>query len=59
VDLLIGDPTKMKEKLGWVPKVGFKELVRIMTDADLEIARRELAMRDALGGASGQTGAPA
>jgi GDPmannose 4,6-dehydratase len=35
VDLLIGDPAKAKEKLGWEPKVKFKELVQIMVDADL------------------------
>lgn len=43
VDLLIGDPAKLKRQIGWEPKVKFKELVRIMTEADLEIARRELA----------------
>jgi GDPmannose 4,6-dehydratase len=36
VDLLIGDPTKARESLGWKPKVGFEELVRMMVDADLE-----------------------
>ncbi|MDQ3623663.1 MAG: GDP-mannose 4,6-dehydratase [Verrucomicrobiota bacterium] len=35
VDLLIGDPGKAKEKLGWEPKVKFLELVRIMVDADI------------------------
>ncbi|MFH0703318.1 MAG: GDP-mannose 4,6-dehydratase [bacterium] len=35
VDLLIGNPAKAKEKLGWEPKVRFKELVKIMIDADL------------------------
>jgi GDPmannose 4,6-dehydratase len=35
VDLLIGDPTKAREKLGWQPKVGFEELVRMMVDNDL------------------------
>lgn len=43
VDLLIGDAAKLKKQLGWEPKVKFKELVRIMTEADLELARRELA----------------
>ena len=37
VDLLIGDPAKAKRQLGWEPKVRFKELVRIMVDADLEM----------------------
>ncbi len=35
VDLLIGDPSKAKEKLGWTPSVTFKELVGLMVDADL------------------------
>jgi GDPmannose 4,6-dehydratase len=37
VDLLIGDPAKAKKKLGWEPKVRFKELVHIMVDADVEM----------------------
>jgi len=41
VDLLIGDPTKAIEKLGWRPRVGFSELVRIMVDSDMDLARRE------------------
>lgn len=36
VDLLIGDSTKAKEKLGWEPKVRFEELVSIMVQAELE-----------------------
>jgi GDPmannose 4,6-dehydratase len=36
VDLLIGDPNKAKQKLGWEPKVNFAELVRIMTEAEIE-----------------------
>lgn len=35
VDLLIGDPSKAKEKLGWEPKTSFTELVHRMVDADL------------------------
>ncbi len=35
VDLLIGDCSKAKEKLGWVPKTSFTELVHMMVDADL------------------------
>ena len=38
VDLLIGDATKAKERLGWVPKTSFKELVKLMVDADLKEA---------------------
>lgn len=37
VDLLLSDPTKAKNQLNWQPKVRFKELVRIMVDADLEL----------------------
>jgi GDPmannose 4,6-dehydratase len=48
VDLLIGNPAKAKKQLGWEPKVRFKELVRIMVEADLELARRELAVKNAL-----------
>lgn len=35
VDLLIGDPTKAREKLGWQPEVSFEGLVNLMVDADL------------------------
>jgi GDPmannose 4,6-dehydratase len=35
VDLLIGDPSKARDKLGWTPKVAFPELVEMMVDADL------------------------
>jgi len=38
VDYLLGDPSKAKKQLGWSPKVKFHELVRIMVDADLELA---------------------
>jgi GDPmannose 4,6-dehydratase len=41
VDLLLGDATKAREKLGWEPKVSFKELVRLMVEHDLELARQE------------------
>lgn len=36
VDLLIGDPTKAKQKLGWQPAVTFSELVALMVEADLQ-----------------------
>ena len=39
VDALCGDPSKAREKLGWEPKVTFKELVRIMIDADVKATR--------------------
>jgi GDPmannose 4,6-dehydratase len=40
VDLLVADASKATEKLGWTPRVGFHELVRMMVDADLERHRR-------------------
>jgi GDPmannose 4,6-dehydratase len=36
VELLIGDPSKAQQKLGWKPSVTFKELVHLMVDADLQ-----------------------
>lgn len=42
VDLLIGDASKAKKKLGWEPKVRFKELATMMVDADLAIERERL-----------------
>jgi GDPmannose 4,6-dehydratase len=36
VDLLVGDPSRAREKLGWEPVVTFEELVRTMVDADLK-----------------------
>ena len=44
VDLLLGDYSKAETKLGWKPKVSFNELVRIMIEADLELAKREAHM---------------
>jgi len=38
VDFLMSDPSQAREALGWAPKVHFHELVRIMVDADLELA---------------------
>ncbi len=46
VDLLIGDPTKAREKLDWTPTVTFKELVAIMVDADVKALEDELAARN-------------
>ena len=41
VDLLLGDPRKAKEKLGWVPSTTLPELVREMVDADYSSAQRD------------------
>ncbi len=46
VDVLVGDASKAKKKLGWEPKVRFKELVKIMVQADLELARQEAYMNE-------------
>lgn len=40
VDLLVGDASKAKRQIGWEPKVRFKELVRIMVDADMAEAKK-------------------
>ncbi|MBC8032310.1 MAG: GDP-mannose 4,6-dehydratase [Pyrinomonadaceae bacterium] len=40
VDLLVGDASKAKRELGWEPKVAFKELVRIMVDADASLVNQ-------------------
>jgi len=42
VDLLLGDASKARRELGWAPKVGFKQLVKMMVDADLERVHREI-----------------
>ncbi len=47
VDHLLGDPGKAQAKLGWEPKVGFEELVRMMVEHDLDLARRERVLMDA------------
>jgi len=41
VDLLLGDASKAREKLGWRPRTSFKELVQLMVDSDWDRARRE------------------
>ena len=48
VDLLIGDPAKAKKQLGWEPKTKFKDLVRIMVESDLNLARKEAAVQETL-----------
>ncbi|MCW9014373.1 MAG: GDP-mannose 4,6-dehydratase [Gammaproteobacteria bacterium] len=41
VETLLGDPTKAKEKLGWVPKITLEEMVAEMVEHDLMIAKRD------------------
>ena len=45
VDQLLGDSTKARTVLGWEPKVTFKELVKMMMDADLKLAEKELKLK--------------
>jgi GDPmannose 4,6-dehydratase len=47
VDALRGDATRACTEFGWKPRVSFAELVRMMVDADLELARQETTLRDA------------
>jgi GDPmannose 4,6-dehydratase len=46
VDLLIGDPTKAKEKLGWEPKIQLKELVNDMMTSDLILMTKDQYLND-------------
>jgi len=46
VDTLCGDASKAKEKLGWKSTVTFKELIRMMTDADMQLAKNEKIIRE-------------
>jgi GDPmannose 4,6-dehydratase len=46
VDLLLGDASKAREKLGWEPKVTFDDLVKLMTDHDLQLAKQEAEARE-------------
>ena len=40
VETLLGDPAKAKEKLGWVPKISFKEMVQEMMESDLTLIKK-------------------
>ena len=46
VDLLLGDAAKAKKVLNWQPKVTFKDLAKMMVDADMEIAEHEKIIKD-------------
>ena len=52
VDHLEGDPSRAKGELGWRPRVSFDELLKMMVDHDLELARREHVLREAGHGAA-------
>lgn len=47
VDQLLGCADKAKRELGWTPKTKFKDLVGMMMDADLQLAQKELALKNA------------
>jgi GDPmannose 4,6-dehydratase len=47
VDHLLGDASKANQELGWTPKVSFEELVKLMVEHDLEIARQEQTLGNA------------
>ncbi|MFN3374143.1 MAG: GDP-mannose 4,6-dehydratase, partial [Chloroflexus sp.] len=42
VDLLIGDPSKARQKLGWQPRTTFPELVQMMVEADLHLVKEQM-----------------
>ena len=44
--MLLGDATKARKELGWEPKVTFKELAKLMVDADIESAGKPSTGRD-------------
>ena len=46
VDLLIGDPTKAREKLGWVPKYDLKSLVKDMMQSDVKLMQKENYLKE-------------
>ncbi len=47
VDVLLGDASKARKELNWTPKVGFTQLINMMIEADMEIARKEKTLVDA------------
>jgi len=47
VDYLMGDSSKIRKELGWRPKVTFQELVHLMVDHDMELARQEQTLAKA------------
>jgi GDPmannose 4,6-dehydratase len=46
VDLLLGDASKAKKQLDWEPKVTFKQLAQMMTDADMKLAQDEKVVKE-------------
>ena len=46
VDSLLGDPTKAREKLGWVPEISIREMISEMISNDLIHAKKEVLLKD-------------
>jgi GDPmannose 4,6-dehydratase len=47
VDVLLGDATKARTRLEWAPRIGFQQLVALMMNNDMELARQEKTLREA------------
>jgi GDPmannose 4,6-dehydratase len=47
VDVLLGDAAKAQKTLGWKPKTGFDQLIDMMVGTDLELAKKEMILKDA------------
>jgi GDPmannose 4,6-dehydratase len=45
VDLLLGDASKAKRQLGWAPKTKFRDLVKLMVDADVQLLKDHMEGR--------------
>jgi GDPmannose 4,6-dehydratase len=45
VETLLGDPTKAKEKLGWVPKITLNQMIEEMVDNDLDQAKQHALLK--------------
>jgi GDP-D-mannose dehydratase len=48
VDVLLGDPSKAHERLGWTPRTSFEELVRLMMESDPELSEKQAGAGPAL-----------
>ena len=46
VDLLVGDPTKAKEKLGWEPQISLEELLEDMMNSDIKLFKKDIYLND-------------
>jgi GDPmannose 4,6-dehydratase len=46
VDLLIGDPTKSKEKLGWTPEYDLRGLINDMMNSDIKLMKKDAWLRE-------------